>query len=322
MIRLLRAEANRLFSRRFTNIALVAVALCLALFQVAAATALRPPSAAAVAERRADYEQERRTFEAEQERLIQECVDQGETPEACASYFPPPEEADFGLAPAAFAEIGVVSVQLAVYLTAMALFLVAATFIAAEFTSGALANWLTFVPRRGAVYASKLVVVALLAVGVTAVATGLSLGVTALLATIFGGELTGLGRLAAQGGRGLLVGLIFAVVGFTVGVLTRHTAAAIGVLLGYLFVWFARNILANFLTWPSRLPPWTPEGNLAAILNQGTTYQVLTGSMMSEEGPDYVQRTISLSHGLTYWAILLALLVVASLLIFRRRDVT
>lgn len=322
MIQLLRAEVLRLFSRRFTIIALVVVTLCLALFQVVAGSALRPPSAAAVAERRAGYEDDRRIWEAEQGRQIQECVDQGETPEDCASYFPPPEEAAYDLEPIAFGEIGVVSVQLAVYLTALTLFFVAATFVAAEFATGALANWLTFVPRRGAVYASKLVVVALFAVVATAVATALSLGVTALLATIFGGDLAGLGRLAAQGGRGLLVGLIFAVVGFTVGVLTRHTAAAIGVLLGYLFVWFARGILSGFLAWPSRLPPWTPEGNLAAILTKGTTYQVLTGSVMSEEGPGFAERTISLSHGLTYWAVLLAVLVVASLLTFRRRDVT
>ena len=37
---------------------------------------------------------------------------------------------------------------------------------------------------------------------------------------------------------------------------------------------------------------------------------------------DYVARTVSLSHGLTYWAVLLAVVVVGTAVIFRRRDVS
>ena len=37
---------------------------------------------------------------------------------------------------------------------------------------------------------------------------------------------------------------------------------------------------------------------------------------------DYVERTISFAHGLTYWGIVLAVLIVAAALIFRRRDVS
>lgn len=319
---LVKAEALRLLSRRFTILALLTVVGFLGLFQVVVALETSPPSTEEVAAVRSEYEREVQVWETNHEQDVQECVAEGETPKDCASYFPRPQESDYGLAPVPFADIGSAAVQLSVYLSALALFLIAASFIGAEFATGSLANWLTFVPRRGAVYASKLVVMALVAVVVTGIAVSLSLGVTALLTTIFGGDLKGLGTLAAQGGRGLLVGLILAVVGFTVGLVTRHTAAAIGVLLGYLFLWFVREIIAGFLSWPSRLAPWTPESNLAAILNKGTTYEVITGSIMSEEGPDFVQRTISLTHGLVYWAVLLAVLVVGSLLIFRRRDVT
>ena len=44
----------------------------------------------------------------------------------------------------------------AVYLGGMALFVVMASFIGAEVTTGSLANWLTFVPHRATVLASKL----------------------------------------------------------------------------------------------------------------------------------------------------------------------
>ena len=46
------------------------------------------------------------------------------------------------------------------YLTGLVAFLVAASFVGAEFTTGSLANWLTFVPRRSTVFVSKLTVVA------------------------------------------------------------------------------------------------------------------------------------------------------------------
>jgi hypothetical protein len=36
---------------------------------------------------------------------------------------------------------------------------------------------------------------------------------------------------------------------------------------------------------------------------------------------DYIEHTISLTHGIAYWSILLILVVLGSLLIFHRRDV-
>lgn len=320
MSRLLRAEIRRLLSRRFTLVALLVVGVLLALFQVGVGFAVRPPDPANQAQSRASYEQEVRDWEKNHEQNEQECLASGASPENCT--WPPPTEADYGLAPVAFADIGTGAVQLAVYLTALALFFLAASFVAAEYTTGSLANWLTFVPRRGAVYASKLLIVVGFAAGVTALAIAVTLGVAALLTTAFGGDLQGLSALVAKGGRGVAIGVIFAVVGFCVGLLTRHTAAAIGVLLGYLFVWFARSIVRSFWAWPSRLPPWTPESNLDAILNHGSRYQVFVGSMLSEQGPQVFERTISLGHGVAYWAVILAVLAIGSLLVFRRRDVT
>ena len=48
----------------------------------------------------------------------------------------------------------------AVYLGGMVLFVVMASFIGAEVTTGSLANWLTFVPSRATVLGSKLAVAA------------------------------------------------------------------------------------------------------------------------------------------------------------------
>jgi hypothetical protein len=37
---------------------------------------------------------------------------------------------------------------------------------------------------------------------------------------------------------------------------------------------------------------------------------------------DYLERTVSLTHGLLYWAVLLTVVVVGTALVFRRRDVS
>ena len=70
-----------------------------------------------------------------------------------------PTKENYGLEAVPFEEIAPIGLLLAIYLTGLAMFLVAASFIGAEFTTGAIANWLSFVPRRVPVFASKLITV-------------------------------------------------------------------------------------------------------------------------------------------------------------------
>src|SRR5918995_61287 len=149
MMRLLRAEAARLLSRRFTVVALLVLLVGLVLFQIEVYRASRPPSAAEVAANRAQYEYSHQEWREDHEEYVQRCVEGGQTPQICASYYPEPQEEDFGLQAVPFSKIGSVAVPLAVYLSALALFLLAASYIGAEVTSGAIANWLSFLPRRG-----------------------------------------------------------------------------------------------------------------------------------------------------------------------------
>ena len=107
-------------------------------------------------------------------------------------------------------------------------------------------------------------------------------------------------------------------VGFCAGLLARHTAAAIGVLLGYLVLWFIRNGPLSQLAWAQRLAPWTPEGNLSAVVGDGSTYEVL----VDEQTYEFAERQISLAHGIGYWVAVVGVLVVVTGLVFRRRDVT
>ena len=62
--------------------------------------------------------------------------------------------------------------------------------------------------------------------------------------------------------------------------------------------------------------------NLSAILGGGTTYAVGTspGAGGGASG-GFVEKTVTLTHGLGYWAVLLAALIALTWLVFRRRDV-
>ena len=95
MIRLLAAEINRLLSRRFTLIALVAVLLVLAIFQLQVNSDVSPPSAAAVAANEAQYERDLREWQEHHDEWEQQCVDDGVPREQCAG--PAPNRQDYGL---------------------------------------------------------------------------------------------------------------------------------------------------------------------------------------------------------------------------------
>lgn len=92
-------------------------------------------------------------------------------------------------------------------------------------------------------------------------------------------------------------------IGFCVGLMTRHTAAALGVLLDYLFIWVARTGVLSQLEWAQRLTPGAAEANLAAIVENGHTYEIPV-RRLTEDGVtiEYVERTVSLTHGVVCWA--------------------
>jgi len=321
MIKLLAAEINRLCSRRFTLITLLAVMLVLGIFQLQVNADVSPPSAAAVAANEAQYQRDLEEWREHHEEWEQECVESGTPREQCTGV--EPRRQDYGLEPAPFTEIVQIGLTLAIYLTGLAMFLVAASFIGAEFTTGAIANWLSFLPRRGQVFAAKLITVMAFSLLVSALASAFVLSMAMLLISFYEGEVTSLRPWLALGGRGLAVAGASAVIGYCLGSMTRHTAAALGVLLGYLFLWFLRMVVLGQQAWAQRLTRWSPDANLAAIVENGHTYFVPV-RRLTEGGVtiDFVERTVGLTQGLLYWALLLSGLIIVALVLFRRRDVT
>jgi ABC-2 type transport system permease protein len=315
LFRLVAAETNRLLSRKFTRIALVLVLLAVGAFQLAVNSSLRPPTAAEQASSQSQYEDARRFWE-ENERS---CESSGNPPNC---RYPEPQLSDFSFS-RPFGDVAAESLELSIYLVGLAALMIAGSFIGAEYSSGSIGNWLSFLPRRGRVLVSKLLTVTVFSALASAVATGLALLAALVLARRYDLAVGSLGDELGMLGRGVLVAVALAVVGFCLGMIGRHTAAAIGGLLGYLFVWFVRNVILSEAAWAQRLTPWTPEGNLAAVVNGTHRYAVPIRTV----GPDgmnidYVERTVSLNHGLVYWAVLLAVMVLVTAVIFRRRDVS
>ena len=158
MTRLIWAEATRLLSRRLTGIAMVAVLLGLAGYQLVVNDVLSPPTGEELAAAERTYQQVHQDWVASHEQWEEECRDTGAPAAECV--IPEPMLTDFTGDPTPFKETASTALKLSTLLVALVAFTVAASFIGAEYSSGSITNWLTFVPRRGQVFWSKLLTVA------------------------------------------------------------------------------------------------------------------------------------------------------------------
>lgn len=322
LVRLVRAELDRLRARRVTLFAALVVLAGVGLFQIAVNDELTPPSAAEVTQQRQYYDEAHQQWEQSHAEQEQGCVDEGGSRSDCV--LPEPTPADYALTASTFADVAPPAVQLSAYVTLLAAFLVGASFMGAEYTTGSLANWLTFVPQRLRVYGSKLLAVVLGCALGGAVSNVVMLGLVALLTRLHGGTLAGIGPVAATAGRAVPVAVLAGVAGFTFALLTRHTVAALGIALAYVVVGTVIGGLAANAEGPlAWLPPWLPENNLAAFLQHGSTYVQFVRTVTPDGvSGEQVEKHLSFGHSAAYWAVLLVVAVVSAGAVFRRRDVT
>jgi ABC-2 type transport system permease protein len=320
MTRLIWAEISRLLSRRLTGIAMIVILLGVAGYQLVVNDALSPPSGEERAAAERSYQQAHQDWAAGRKQYEKECRDTGAQPDECV--IPEPTLAELTGDSTTFKEATSAALKLSTLFVALVTFTIAASFIGAEYTSGSITNWLTFVPRRSHVFWSKLLAVAGFAALLGTLAATLVLGAGIILARLHGSDIDAIPELAGVGVRGVLPVVVLAVLGFCVGLLTRHTAGAIGILLAALGVCFVRIGVLGEQSWAQRITPWTPEGNIAALIDRGYKYAVPV-EMMTPDGMtvELVDGAVSLTHGLVYWSIILTLVIMGSLLIFRHRDV-
>jgi ABC-2 type transport system permease protein len=329
-------ELRRLWWRRLTKAAVLAVIIATGFSLYTTYSQSRPE---ALAQRIDEYTAMRADMERQLPEMIEDCLKQqqrerDDTGDATIDLgcneqmMQPPTLADMGLTlPIADTITAGISRTLA-YLFAFVAFLVAASFVAAEFSTGALGNWLTFQPRRLRVGLSKLLAAGIGGVGLTALGLLVTNLGARMIATVNrpGSDLklpdpTRLPEsLPELSLRILGVAALAGVLGASLGLLLRHSAAVLGVLVGYGVV--VELIVATSMG-QGRYKPWVMSTNLEAFLDRGTKYWAesckdTAGGGMSCESLEF---TVTYTHGWVYLLVVGVVCAIAALLAFRRRDV-
>jgi ABC-2 type transport system permease protein len=193
-------------------------------------------------------------------------------------------------------------------------FLVAASFIGAELHSGGVINLLLWRPNRTAVLGAKLGVVLAFVLMASLVFSAIYVGTFYGLAASVGwvGNVdapTFWSDLVLLCLRGIGLALIVSAVGFAIAAIGRHTAAALGSMIGFIIVWElgARLIVEtlNIDNNPSRDQWFLASHVIAWMSGPGNRYSLATFA----------------DSAMTF-AVILAALTAVAFTTFRRRDIT
>lgn len=328
MSRLSAVELRRLFSRRLVVLAMIAALAVAGLVALVTWNAVQPMSSAELEQAETYYQEELDYWERYGDQQVADCLEQealeaertGEEYDFGCESMEPQREWYFPTSPPLDQTLPGLLLGISVLLAFIAL-VVGTTFTAAEFSTGAMSNWLTFEPRRLRVHASKVVAAAVGVVPVTLVVLGIVIG-GAWVAHDSQGLTDGMTSPVWSGTAwtaARIVGLatIGALVGAALGFLLRHTAAVLGLVIGYGVV--VESTLVGLLP---HLSPWTARTNLAGWIEDGTTYYTYDCATEAMGTTcDMTEHVVSFGHSATYLLVITALAVIGSALVFRRRDV-
>ncbi|HEX8095990.1 hypothetical protein [Jatrophihabitans sp.] len=319
--RLVRAEFRRLAARRFTRVivglGLIGYLIAIALIWHYHDRVTAADIAQATAQRDQQITQQCQQDETVQGETVQDC-----TPPTAEQFpidqflrnqpFLPEQIDDYALAVGAA--------------TAMVAFLLAASFIGAEWSSKNLVAWLFWEPRRLRVMAAKLVALLSSVLMLAVIAQIVWYGAAKVLVHYRGLPVSTLGPLAAHfwshvvnaQARAALLVLVTALVGFSLASLMRNSAAALGVA----FVYFA--VVENVIRAVNReLEPYLFTTNVAAwIANNGIT--VLGKDVYNQQEGYVMAREIHISnaHGAVMLLIFAGVATAAAVTTFARRDIS
>ncbi|HKX66030.1 MAG TPA: hypothetical protein VJN29_02305 [Intrasporangium sp.] len=219
-------------------------------------------------------------------------------------------------------------VPYATFAYAFLVLLLMGSFVAAEFSTGALGNWLTFKPQRVRVALSKLAAAGVGGALTAALGLGLLILGARMVATINRPDSAlqlpapppledPVAQLVL---RAVLVVVAAGLLGAALALLLRHTAGLVGLLLGYLVV---VEFIAVQAFLGGRLTPWAIMPNASAFLDKGHEYMAETCTTVEgNRSCTFGMQEVSYTHGWVYLLVLVLGLSTAAVLVFRRRDVT
>ena len=339
MLRLVGAELHRFRLRALFWVAGIAVVGFVAVILVQAYGQARPPSAAAVAEAQRYMDRDLQQWEAYQgsdqaEADEQQCLaDQAEARKsdptvdyACDQTWAKPALEQYLPYRGTYAESATdLVVQYALVLLLMSL-AVGASFITAEASTGALATWLSFEPRRTRVFGAKAVA---LSTGVVAISAACLLVLNVGLRLVYAAfdrlgdpekAHAALVSAAQTSGRMAVAAVAFALIGYALGAVARHAAIAVGVLLVYLAA--VEGVLRG--VFPA-LQRWLLSTDVLAWIQGEHSYSIATCVRDETSGyygcDTWVDHTVTQAAGGWYLLAVVGVLTLGAWAVFRRRDV-
>lgn len=326
-MRLLGVELRRLLARQAVRWLALVVLLLPALYVWQASALAQPMSAEQLAQAEADWAAAQQDWEENGDEIVTSCLEEeqrareetGEDLDYMCEEQAPQREWYF-FEPPPLEEYLPSALQTGMWPLGLVAVLLGVTLVAAEFTTGAMGTWLTFEPRRGRVLASKTAAVALAGLALGAVWSVLVLGATWLGYAIAG---TGGGLQASDALpvlRGALLGAAVAVIGAGLGFLLRHTAAAIGIAIGYVIAIDGLVLNGGMIPGGGR---WSLLTNASAWYLGEASYYEQVCRTEPEGGTicEGVERVVTATQGGFVVLGVVALVTALAWLTFRRRDV-
>ncbi len=329
-MRLLRAELTRLTRRQASWWLIIATLALVGIYSYGAFSASSPPTASEQASYDRAYEAAVNDWSENGDLIISNCYQEENQAKARGQKdvdfgcdeLGPPQRDEFMWHPPALKGLLDRMSRVPTPLFGLIALMLGATFVGAEFTTGSMATWLTFEPRRGRVFASKMA-----AAGIGGLVVGLvGLGLTALLtwatSAAFGNP-TGFGdgevvRIIGQLVRAVIVVTMLGLVGAAAAFVVRHSAAVAGLALAYLVG--IEGILIYAISW---LPRWTLSVNMYAFIVGRNSYSIRECLPAADGAMSCTSRQAWLvwPEATVYLFALLAALIAAGWLVYRRRDV-
>ena len=329
-MRLLRAELERFRHRGVVRLVTAMVLLASVGYVILAWSNTAPPTAAERAAAQELHDQSAAQLAVTSPRFVTRCLARKEAVEAQGQVFEmsrapleqPPVEA-YLESPPEFGEVGPSAAHglgIAAVIAALAM---GVSFVAAEFGSGSMGTWLTFVPRRTRVVRTKTTAAALGILPGTLAAFAVATFGIALVFQVRGMSLDDSVAWSEIGRTALVVipaAVVAAILGAAIAFALRHAAAVAGIV-----VWW---FVAVEVTLPQIFPavaPATVGLNLRAWLDGSATYIVdecrpnpdLPGTQLCES----VTKAVGAGHGAVVVLLFTAVVVAIGAFAFRRRAV-
>lgn len=333
-MKLVRAELSRLAARRFVQLMVV---LLIAAFGITIATTIassHQPTVTELAQAEAQADRQR----AEAQRWYEDCLrvtQDGDAPDYLREKYPadcrdagPPQSQfdreDFLYGVFVFErEIRGLMYFLVAFLALFG-FLVGASYIGADLTSGGMTNLLLWRPQRMTVLGAKLGTLLGSVLALSVVASVVYLGAFWAIAQVGGlpGDLDAefWRWLGLASGRGLALTLLATALGFSIATLGRHTSAALGVIAAYAIVWEIGARIVMHIVEVARPDQWMLSTYLGAWMTGKVELWDSSGCRGDFSGFCDASYTLTWVHALIVLLAVVGAFVGGAFLNFQRRD--